>query len=619
MTRTPYQRDPDFSRPLLEIDPDVHAHMLVRLEFLYGRATAEAWMPELERILKVHHAHKPPELIEHEDTLDPEERFTERDMILITYADAVRSKNATGIEALHRFVETYYDAINTIHMLPFFPYSSDRGFSVVDFKAVDPKVGSWDLVRELAFDYDLMFDAVFNHASSHSEMFRGFLRGDPQYADFFIAYDSPDDLTPEQRSKVFRPRTSDILTRYETIDGPKYIWTTFSPDQIDFNFRNPAVLLAVLEALLFYVRRGADIIRLDAVTYLWSEPGTESIHLPQTHEIIKLLRDVLDTVAPGVALVTETNVPHKQNISYFGDGTDEAHMVYNFALPPLVLHTFYAQDATAISEWAAGLELPSGQTHLFNMLDTHDGVGIQGVKGILTPEQIEALVDGAKAHGAYVSFKSTLDGEEPYEINTTWWSAINMDGSDEPMALQVKRYVASRSIALMLKGVPGIYTHGAIALPNDHALVQKTGVKRDVNRGPIDTEVYREHLRQPGSKRSLLRLEQRAMSRARTRLRAFHPRGAMQVLHLSRSVFAVLRTSPEGDRHVLAITNVTGERLELNVPLADLGLDERTWYDHIADERVSGGDGSLPLELGPYEVAWLQPLSERLAGFRGER
>ena len=612
MTRIPYQRDPDFSRPLLEIDPDVRTHMLERLEFLYGPETATAAMPELERILKVHHAHKPPELVEYEQSLDPAERFTERDMILITYADAVRSKDATGIEALHRFVETYYDSINTIHMLPFFPYSSDRGFSVVDFKAVDPKVGSWDQVRELAFDYDLMFDAVFNHASSRSEMFRGFLRGEPQYEDFFIAYDSPDDLTPEQRSKIFRPRTSDILSRYETIEGPKYIWTTFSADQIDFNFRNPQVLLAVLEALLFYVRRGADIIRLDAVTYLWSEPGTESIHLPQTHEIIKLLRDVLDTVAPGVALVTETNVPHEQNISYFGTGTDEAHMVYNFALPPLVLHTFYSGDTTAISEWAAGLELPSGRTYLFNMLDTHDGVGVQGVKDILSREQIEALIEGAKGHGAYISYKASAEGEEPYEINTTWWSAINIDGSTEPIALQVKRYVASRSIALVLKGIPGIYTHGAIALPNDHALVERTGVKRDVNRGVIDTEIFREHLHQPGSKRSLLRLEQREISKMRTRLRVFHPRGEMRVLSLSSSVFSVLRISPEADRRVLALTNVSGEVVRIECPIEQLGVEDADWYDLVAGEHWSGRNGVLSVELGPYDVVWLVPTRERL-------
>jgi sucrose phosphorylase len=619
MTRIAYLRDPDFSRPLLEIDPAVRSHMLERLAFLYGRERAEAAMPELERILKVHYAHKPPELIEYEEALDADERFTERDLILITYADAVRSKNATGIDALHRFVETYYDSINTIHMLPFFPYSSDRGFSVVDFKAVDPEVGSWDKVRELAFDYDLMFDAVFNHASSRSEMFRGFLRGDPQYKDFFIAYDSPDDLTPEQRSKIFRPRTSDILTRYETIDGPKYIWTTFSPDQIDFNFRNPAVLLAVLEALLFYVRRGADIIRLDAVTYLWSEPGTESIHLPQTHEIIKLLRDVLDTVAPSVALVTETNVPHEQNISYFGNGHDEAHIVYNFALPPLVLHTFYSGDTTAISEWAAGLELPSEHTYLFNMLDTHDGIGLQGVKTILSREQINAMIEEAKARGAYVSYKSTAAGEEPYEINSTWWSAINVDGSTEPIALQVKRYVASRSIALVLKGIPGIYTHGAIALPNDHALVEKTGAKRDVNRGVIDTEIFRQHLHQPGSKRSLLRLEQRETSKTRTRQRAFHPRGEMRVLTPSKSVFAVLRISPEGDRHVLTLTNVTAEIVGVDVPVSELCAEDENWYDLVRGEHWLCAGDTLSVELGPYDVMWLTPARERLEDRRARR
>jgi sucrose phosphorylase len=448
-------------------------------------------------------------------------------------------------------------------------------------------------------------------------MFRGFLRGDPQYEDFFIAYDSPDDLTPEQRSKIFRPRTSDILTRYETIDGPQFIWTTFSPDQIDFNFRNPQVLLAVLEALLFYVRRGADIIRLDAVTYLWSEPGTESIHLPQTHEIIKLLRDVLDTVAPEVALVTETNVPHKQNISYFGEGADEAHMVYNFALPPLVLHTFYSEDTTAISDWAAGLELPSEQTYLFNMLDTHDGVGVQGVKGILTPDQVDSMIERAKEHGAYISYKATRAGEEPYEINTTWWSAINMDGSSEPIALQVKRYVASRSIALVIKGIPGIYTHGVIALPNDHALVEKTGVKRDVNRGVIDTEIFREHLHQPGSKRSLLRLEQREISKMRTRHRAFHPRGEMRVLSPSASVFAVLRISPEQDQRVLALTNVTGEVVRLEIPIEQLGVDDTSWYDIVRGEHWNGSRGTLSVELGPYDVMWLTPTRERPEGRRG--
>jgi glycosidase len=342
-TRIPYNQDADFSRLLLEIPSDARERILSRFTFLYGESEAEKWAPELERILKVHHTFKPQALIDAEKAYDPGERFTEKDMVLITYGDAFKGEKGETIAELHQTVQTHNQgAVNTLHLLPFFPYSSDRGFSVVDFGSVNPKMGTWESVREMEADYDLMFDSVMNHCSSRSRMFQGFLQGDPMYKDYFIAYDSPDDLTPDQRSKIFRPRTSDILTRFDTINGPKWVWTTFSDDQIDFNFRNPEVLLSVVQGLLFYVRQGADILRLDAVTYIWAEPGTECVHLPQTHAVIKLLRDVLDIVSLGVAVITETNVPHEDNISYFGNGNDEAHMVYNFALPPLVLYTFYA-------------------------------------------------------------------------------------------------------------------------------------------------------------------------------------------------------------------------------------------------------------------------------------
>ena len=402
------------------------------------------------------------------------ERFSEKDMILITYGDIVKGDGDTPLSALYNFVNTYNrGAINTIHLLPFFPYSSDRGFAVVDFRQVDPKLGSWADIREKKRRYDLMFDAVLNHVSSMSEMFREFRNGNPRYLNFFIAYDSPDDLTLDQRKKIFRPRTSDILTRFETIKGPTWVWTTFSEDQIDLNFRNPDVLMQVVDSILFYIRHGADILRLDAVTYIWAEPGTESIHLPQTHEIVKLLRDVVDAVGSGVALITETNVPHKDNVSYFGDGYDEAHMVYNFALPPLVLHAFYREDTGYLSRWAKTIEPPSDLATFFNMLDTHDGIGLMGVKEILPEEEIEFIIKTAKERGGYISYKMREDKtQEPYEINTTWWSAINDKNAREDLTLQVRRYLASRSISLVLKGVPGIYVHGAIGTTNDHERVR---------------------------------------------------------------------------------------------------------------------------------------------------
>lgn len=611
--RTFYEACPDYTRPLYEMPQKTRERMQRRLAFLYGKGQAEKYIPELERILKVHCAHKPPEMLEKEKNYDPDERFSEKDMILITYGDIVKGDGDTPLSALHSFVNTYNQgAINTIHLLPFFPYSSDRGFAVVDFRRVDPKLGTWADIREKKRRYDLMFDAVLNHVSSLSEMFREFRNGNPRYLNSFIAYNSPEDLTQDQRKKIFRPRTSDILTRFETIEGPKWVWTTFSEDQIDLNFRNPDVLMQVVDSILFYIRHGADILRLDAVTYIWAEPGTESIHLPQTHEIVKLLRDVVDAVGSGVALITETNVPHKDNVSYFGNGYDEAHMVYNFALPPLVLQAFYRGDAGYLSGWAAEIEPPSDSTTFLNILDTHDGIGLMGVKEILPGKEIEYIVETAQKRGGSISYKMREDKtEEPYEINTTWWSAINDADAGEDLTLQVKRYLASRSISLVLKGVPGIYVHGAIGSANDHERVRETGVRRDVNRGLIDARTVEEDLRNPNSKISLIRNYGARINLIRTQNRAFHPRGGQKVFALSPHAFVVLRTSPEGDDHVLALTNVTGKEIRLEISLQETGVHERLWMDLIGEKHVEAESSSgLRVLLRPYDVAWLKPCKE---------
>ena len=610
--RTFYDQYPDYTRPLYKMPPPTHERMGRRLAFLYGKHQADKYILELERILRVHYAHKPPEMFEKEKNYDPKERFSEKDMILITYGDIVKGDGDTPLSALHNFVNTYNrGAINTIHLLPFFPYSSDRGFAVVDFRQVDPKLGTWADIREKKRRYDLMFDAVLNHVSSMSEMFREFRNGNPRYLNFFIAYDSPDDLTLDQRKKIFRPRTSDILTRFETINGPTWVWTTFSEDQIDLNFRNPDVLMQVVDSILFYIRHGADILRLDAVTYIWAEPGTESIHLPQTHEIVKLLRDVVDAVGTGVALITETNVPHKDNVSYFGDGYDEAHMVYNFALPPLVLHTFYREDTGYLARWAKKIEPPSDLTTFFNMLDTHDGIGLMGVKEILPEEEIKFIIQTAKERGGYISYKMREDRtQEPYEINTTWWSAINDDNVMEDLTLQVRRYIASRSISLVLKGVPGIYVHGAIGTVNDHERVRKTGVKRDVNRGVIDARTVNEDLTNPHSKIFLLRSHSSRINLIRTQNRAFHPHGNQKVFELSPHAFVVLRTSPEGNDHVLTLTNVTGKELQISISIKALGVDERLWQDLIGDKHLEVINRRLQVVLRPYDVAWLKPIKE---------
>jgi sucrose phosphorylase len=610
-TATVHDPEPDYYRPLLEIPPEARQRMLDRLAFLYGEETAREWLPELERILKVYYAHKPKRLIEREKNLVPEERFTEKDTILITYGDLVRKEGESPLKTLVRLCDTLLAGVNTVHILPFFPSSSDRGFSIIDFEVVDPNLGAWEDIEELDARVQLMFDAVFNHVSSKSRYFQEFLNGDPYFKDFFISYRSRDELTPEQRERIRRPRTSDILTEFQSINGPVQVWTTFSGDQVDVNFKNPEALIRILEVLLMYIRRGADILRLDAVTYLWAEPGTSCASLEETHEIIKLFRDVVDLIAPGVALITETNVPHEENISYFGNGHDEAHMVYNFALPPLVLHTFYTEDSTALSDWAKDLETPSKTTHLFNFLDSHDGFGVMGVKDILPPEAIDAMIKRAEEHGGMISYRTDRDGNEsPYEINITLFSALNREDSNEDMDLQIKRLLAARNISMILQGVPGAYLLGLIGKRNDVEAALATKSKRAINRTVLDYELLVRSYEDPENKLYRIR-ELGGLVLIRQQHRAFHPNAPQKILMVSPNIFAVLRESPEGDEHILALTNVANRVCEIEVPLHEVGIQDSHWYDLIRGSEWSADDKKLRIRLEPYDVLWLKPFSEK--------
>src|SRR6185436_15344098 len=320
--------------------------LLSHLTFLYGNDQAPQLLARVEKLIAEYRTRIPVRSGE----------LTEHDSLLITYGDQVQSQNEKPLHTLNQFCKKYLtDVVDGIHILPFYPWTSDDGFSVVDYRQIDPALGDWDDVSAMQ-SFRLMFDGVINHISSQSAWFQGFLRDDPQYRDYFIVVDGGPDL-----SHVVRPRALPLLSTFHTPSGEKHVWTTFSADQIDLNYQNPQVLLEVLDILLLYIERGATFIRLDAIAYLWKEIGTTCIHLPQTHQVIQFLRAVLDEVAPHVHLITETNVPHEDNLSYFGDGTNEAQLVYNFALPPLVLHTFRVGDAEVLSNWAKGLTLPSAQ------------------------------------------------------------------------------------------------------------------------------------------------------------------------------------------------------------------------------------------------------------------
>ena len=607
-----HNQKPDYSKPSLKLRHDEYQKIFKRLSFLYGKIKAKAHMPELERCLKIYYAHKPQEMLDQVKKFNPQKRFTEKDIILITYGDLLKDDNdVSPLTTLAKFCDTYLEGnINTLHILPFFPYSSDRGFSVIDFETVDPNLGNWEDIEKLKGRYQLMFDGVVNHVSSKSRWFQEFLNDTPYYRDFFINFISPSELTGEQRKLIFRPRTSDILTKYDTINGPRYVWTTFSEDQIDLQYTNPNVLLRVIEILLMYVRRGADIIRLDAVTYLWAELGTRCVHLDQTHEIVKLFRDVLNIVAPEVALISETNVPHHENISYFGNGHDEAQMVYNFALPPLVLYTFYTEDTTALSKWAQDLEQKSKATTFFNFLDSHDGIGVMAVKDILSKDEINILINQAQKHGGFISYKSDADGaKEPYEINITWFSALNLEDCGEDIAFQVKRFVASRIIALILQGVPGIYLHSLIGTKNDIKTVLATHSNRDINRTIIDYKAINNALEDPLSKLSRINREFGRLITIRTQKKAFHPNGQQQIIIIDPSIFAVLRISPDKKQYILALINVAHKVCKLEIPTSRLGINQDHWYDIVSGMEWMTDDNKLFITLQPYDIIWLEAIN----------
>ncbi len=367
-------------------------------EIIYGESMVEECMKRVRL-----HASKynlwPAEEISFHDV------WTHEDHILITYGDMIQPKMGEPVSKLrkqHDFLKSHLKStVSTVHILPFFPSSSDDGFSVIDYRRVDEQLGGWDDIRELSKDFRLMGDLVINHISRYSEWFKKYLENQEPYKDFFIEVDPETDL-----SDVVRPRSTALLTPVHTTNGEKFVWSTFSDDQIDVNFANPDVLFEYLDIFFFYLSKGLSIIRLDAVAFLWKEIGTSCIHLEQTHEIVKLFRTLLDCFEPDATIITETNVPHKENISYFGDG-DETHMVYQFSLPPLLLHAILTENAKYMTEWVKSLDILPDNCTYFNFTSSHDGIGVRPLEGLVPQEEFDWLVEGIERKAVLCRRKKT--------------------------------------------------------------------------------------------------------------------------------------------------------------------------------------------------------------------
>lgn len=567
--------------------------LLEKIAFVYGEEKADDIYTALNNLMEKYKADRIPK---------DKQWVDEKDVMLITYGDNIKEKGKSPLKSLKEFLQNNVkDVINSVHILPFYPYSSDDGFSVIDYRKVNPELGTWEDIQNFSKEFYLMFDGVINHISKESDWFQGYLKGDTKYRRYFIEADPKQDY-----SSVTRPRALPLLTKFRTSHGEKFLWTTFSDDQIDLNYENEEVLLEIIDILLTYAKLGARYIRLDAIGYLWKKIGTSCIHLDETHTIIQLIRDVLDEVYPGTIIITETNVPHKDNISYFGNGYNEAHMVYQFPLPPLTLYSFLSGNAKYLTKWAQSLEPTSNKTTFFNFLASHDGIGVRPAEGILSEQQIEWLCEKVKEHQGFVSYKDNGDGtQSPYELNINYLDALSHP--DDAQELKVKRFIAAQSILFSMIGVPGIYIHSLLGSQNDHEGVKETGRYRSINREKLCRNQLEEQLSNPDSLRYQVFHKIKELLKIRINQSAFHPNGEQRVLELDKRVFSLIRKSIDGRETILSFTNVSNEEVTIQLNFLDLNLAHSNEYMNLlTNEKVIVQDSLIQVVLKPYEVAWLK-------------
>ena len=515
--------------------------------------------------------------------------LSERDTMLITYGDSILNKGEKPLKTLHSFLKKHIqESMSAVHLLPMFPYTSDDGFSVVDYLEVNPDLGDWKAVKELSKSYDLMFDAVINHISKSSEWFKEYQKGTKEYKDFFIEC-----FENINYKDVVRPRSLPLYYKYKTSEGDKLLWATFSEDQLDLNYQNPKVLLKILEVLLEYAKRGAKYIRFDAIGFIWKKIGTSCSHLEETHLIVKLMRQVLEECYPNTRVISETNVPHEENITYFGNGYDEAHLIYQFPLPPLTLFSFLTGSAKKLSMWADSLkETPlTDKTTYFNFLASHDGVGMRPTEGILTEEEKQIMVDTVKNKGGRIGYKNNPDGSKsPYELNINYLDAI----CDKAMTVAEKtqKFIASQLVLLSLQGVPGIYIHSLLGSRNDIKGMEESNINRRINREKLNLDPLEEQLKDSTSLRHNVLKEYLSLLDTRRQYNAFSPSSSQEVLFIDDRVFSIIRENKVTKQKIMVLINVSNQEVSIET-------------NYTGKNILNGEYVSKISKLSPYQYAWI--------------
>ncbi len=520
-------------------------------------------------------------------------KISEKTSALICYGDSLLNGNKEKtIKTFRKFYKKKLgNLFEIIHFLPFYPSSSDSGFAVKDHYQIDKKLGNWTDIYGQSKITNIMADVVINHASSKGLWFKNFLINKSPGKDYFLTVDNKFNI-----SKVIRPRENRLLKKISVFKKNFFIWRTFSDDQIDLNFKNPRVLLRIIKIMINLANHGATIFRLDAVAYLWKKSGSKCINLKETHETIRLLRIVCNLLKSKPIIITETNLPEKENLSYFGVNNNESHWIYNFSLPPLLIHSFLFEDSTCLNKWCKNLPSTKIGNSYFNFLASHDGIGMRPAEGYLDKKKLLKFYKRLKKNGGQLSYRKVQGSfKRVYEANITLFNAFKKSDYDKKGKFFLERYISAHAIMIAFEGVPAIYFNSIFGTSNDEYKYIISGNKRDLNRYKWNKKKLDNLLKNKSSKQSIFYKQILKLILIKKQNKGFHPNAKRENLNMGKKIFCFKRTSLDKKQIIYNITNLSSKYQKFKFSY------KFSKYKNLLD-RTSLNHKS---ELKPFETLWL--------------
>ena len=519
--------------------------------------------------------------------------ISEKTSLVISYGDNIYSSQSSSMKIFQKFFQKNLEKLfDTIHFLPFYPSSSDSGFAVKDHYQIDKKIGNWSDLKKISKSKKIMADVVINHASARGLWFKNFLKRKKPCKDYFLTVNSKFNT-----SKVVRPRDHKLLKKIKIFEKNDYLWRTFSPDQIDLNFKNPSVLLRFIKIIIYLINNGVTIFRLDAIAYLWKQNGTKCINLSQTHEIIKLLRVVTSLLNVQTLIITETNLPEKENLSYFGKN-NEANWVYNFSLPPLLIHAFLFENSSYLNQWSRKLPSTKHGNCYLNFIASHDGIGIRPTEGILNEKTLSSFLKRLKKNGSKFSYRKVQNkSKKVYEANITVFDALRKSDFDPKGLFFLERYISAHAIMVSFEGVPAVYFNSLFGKSNDEAKYIITGNNRDVNRYKWNFNNITTKLRDKKSKQSIFYRNIGALLEIKRKQKAFHPNASRFNINLGSKIFCFKRISKDKKQSIICMTNLSSK---IQTP----NFKKTGSYRDLLNSNLKFREGNS-LILKPFQTVWL--------------